>query len=83
LAQFAGAEILRSITGKNLLALVVRSPIFLDDVPLQRYLDKPLHLVCCIPLTDGIRVISFHKTNAREAKRYGKTADHRLIPKAK
>jgi hypothetical protein len=36
LAQFAGAEILQSITGKNMLALVVRSPIFLDDVPLQR-----------------------------------------------
>lgn len=36
------------------------------------YLDKRLHLLCYIPQSDGIRVISFRKTNAREAKRYGK-----------
>ncbi len=37
------------------------------------YLDKRLHLLCYIPKPDGIRVISFRKTNKREAKRYGKT----------
>lgn len=36
------------------------------------YLDKRLHLLCYIPEPDGIRVISFRKTNKREAKRYGK-----------
>ena len=36
------------------------------------YLDKRLHLLCYIPQADGIRVISFRKTNKREAKRYGK-----------
>jgi uncharacterized DUF497 family protein len=36
------------------------------------YLDKRLHLLCYIPNPDGIRVISFRKTNKREAKRYGK-----------
>jgi uncharacterized DUF497 family protein len=36
------------------------------------YLDKRLHLLCYIPKPDGIRVISFRKTNAREAKKYGK-----------
>lgn len=37
------------------------------------YLDNRLHLLCYIPKPDGIRVISFRKTNKREAKRYGKT----------
>jgi len=37
------------------------------------YLNKRLHLLCYIPNPDGIRVISFRKTNKREAKRYGKT----------
>lgn len=37
------------------------------------YLDERLHLLCYIPKPDGIRVISFRKTNAKEAKRYGKT----------
>jgi len=37
------------------------------------YLDKRLHLLCYIPKVDGIRVISFRKTNKREARRYGKT----------
>jgi uncharacterized DUF497 family protein len=37
------------------------------------YLDKRLHLLCYVPKPDGIRVISFRKTNKREAKRYGKT----------
>ena len=36
------------------------------------YLDKRLHLLCYIPLTDGIRVISFRETNKREARLYGK-----------
>jgi uncharacterized DUF497 family protein len=36
------------------------------------YLDGRLHLLCYIPTAAGIRVISFRKTNAREAKRYGK-----------
>jgi len=36
------------------------------------YLDKRLHLLCYIPSPDGIRVISFRKTNKREAKLYGK-----------
>ena len=36
------------------------------------YLDKRLHLLCCIPKPDGIRVIGFRKTNKREAKLYGK-----------
>jgi uncharacterized DUF497 family protein len=36
------------------------------------YLDKRLHLLCYIPKPEGIRVISFRKTNKREAKRYGK-----------
>jgi uncharacterized DUF497 family protein len=37
------------------------------------YLDKRLHLLCYIPKPDGIRVISFRKTNGREARQYGKT----------
>jgi uncharacterized DUF497 family protein len=36
------------------------------------YLDKRLHLLCYIPGPNGIRVISFRKTNKREAKLYGK-----------
>jgi uncharacterized DUF497 family protein len=36
------------------------------------YLEKRLHLLCYIPTPDGIRVISFRKTNKREAKLYGK-----------
>jgi uncharacterized DUF497 family protein len=36
------------------------------------YLDGRLHLLCYIPKSDGIRVISFRKTNKREAKLYGK-----------
>jgi hypothetical protein len=36
------------------------------------YLGKRLHLLCYVPNPDGIRVISFRKTNKREAKRYGK-----------
>ena len=36
------------------------------------YLDKRLHLLCYLPTADGIRVISFRKTNRREAKLYGK-----------
>lgn len=36
------------------------------------YLDKRLHLLCYVPKADGIRVISFRKTNKREAKLYGK-----------
>jgi len=36
------------------------------------YLDNRLHMLCYIPGPDGMRVISFRKTNAREAKKYGK-----------
>jgi uncharacterized DUF497 family protein len=36
------------------------------------YLDNRLHLLCYILKPDGIRVISFRKTNRREAKFYGK-----------
>ena len=36
------------------------------------YLDGRLHLLCYTPQPDGIRVISFRKTNKREAKLYGK-----------
>jgi len=36
------------------------------------YLDKRLHLLCYIPNPDGIRVISFRKTNKQESRRYGK-----------
>lgn len=36
------------------------------------YLDGRLHLLCYLPNEDGIRVISFRKTNKREAKLYGK-----------
>jgi hypothetical protein len=36
------------------------------------YLDGRLHLLCYIPQANGIRVISFRKTNKREAKLYGK-----------
>jgi uncharacterized DUF497 family protein len=36
------------------------------------YLDKRLLLLCYVPKPDGIRVISFRKTNKREAKLYGK-----------
>jgi uncharacterized DUF497 family protein len=36
------------------------------------YLDNRLHLLCYIPKPDGIRVISFRKTNKREATLYGK-----------
>jgi uncharacterized DUF497 family protein len=36
------------------------------------YLDKRLHLLCYIPMPDGIRVISFRNTNKKEAQRYGK-----------
>lgn len=35
------------------------------------YLDGRLHLLFYIPTVDGIRVISFRKTNAREGKLYG------------
>ena len=35
-------------------------------------LDWRLHMLCYIPKPDGLRVISFRKTNAREAKKYGK-----------
>jgi uncharacterized protein len=34
------------------------------------YLDKRLHKLCFIPTVEGIRVISFRKTNEREANLY-------------
>ncbi|MGN2392663.1 BrnT family toxin [Pelomicrobium sp. G1] len=36
------------------------------------YLDKRLHVLCFTETETGIRVISFRKANAREARRYGK-----------
>lgn len=36
------------------------------------YLDGRLHVLCYIPLGEGIRVISFRKANIREARKYGK-----------
>lgn len=36
------------------------------------YLDNRLHVLCFTPVQGGIRVISFRKANAREAKKYGK-----------
>lgn len=36
------------------------------------YLDGRLHHLCFVETTTGIRVISFRKANAREAKRHGK-----------
>ena len=36
------------------------------------YLDGRLHVLCYIPLAEGIRVISFRKANTREAHEYGK-----------
>ena len=36
------------------------------------YLDDRLHVLCYIPQSDGIRVISFRKANRREAKHCGK-----------
>jgi uncharacterized protein len=36
------------------------------------YLDKRLHVLCYLPLADGVRVISFRKANRREAVKYGK-----------
>jgi uncharacterized DUF497 family protein len=35
------------------------------------YLDDRLHVLCFIQTRNGIRVISFRKANAREAKRNG------------
>ncbi|WP_399256094.1 BrnT family toxin [Terriglobus tenax] len=36
------------------------------------YLDDRLHVLCFIPIRDGIRVISLRKANEREAKHSGK-----------
>ena len=36
------------------------------------YLRGRLHLLCYLPMVDGIRVISFRRTNEREANLYGK-----------
>jgi len=48
-----------------------------NDYPESRfvavgYLDDRLHFLCFTPVENGIRVISFRKANAREAKKYGK-----------
>lgn len=37
------------------------------------YLDDRLHVLCFTPAEKGIRVISFRKANAREARKYGKS----------
>ena len=36
------------------------------------YLKKRLHILCFLPKTGGVRVISFRKANDREARKYGK-----------
>jgi len=36
------------------------------------YLDRRLHVLCFVETATGIRVISFRRANAREAKRYEK-----------
>ena len=36
------------------------------------YLKKRLHILCFLPKSGGIRVISFRKANDREARKYGK-----------
>jgi uncharacterized protein len=36
------------------------------------YLGRRLHVLCFVPTPAGIRVISFRKANAREARRYAK-----------
>ena len=36
------------------------------------YLDGRLHVMCFTPTATGVRVISFRKANAREARKYGK-----------
>ncbi|MBF0135393.1 MAG: BrnT family toxin [Magnetococcales bacterium] len=36
------------------------------------YLGHRLHVLCFIETIDGIRIISFRKANAREARRHGK-----------
>ncbi len=40
-------------------------------------LDKRLHFICFTETKDGIRVISFQKTNSREVKRYEQEALNR------
>ena len=37
------------------------------------YLDRRLHVLCFTETERGIRVISFRKANAREARRHGKS----------
>lgn len=37
------------------------------------FLDERLHVLCFTPVSGGIRVISFRKTNNREANRYEQT----------
>jgi uncharacterized DUF497 family protein len=37
------------------------------------YLDSRLHVLCFTETERGIRVISFRRANAREARRYGKS----------
>ena len=36
------------------------------------YLNRRLHILCFLPKSGGIRVISFRKANDREARKYGK-----------
>ncbi|MDD2892769.1 MAG: BrnT family toxin [Halothiobacillaceae bacterium] len=36
------------------------------------YLDDRLHYLCFTETSEGIRVISFRKANAREARKHGK-----------
>jgi uncharacterized DUF497 family protein len=39
------------------------------------YLEGRLHHLCFVEIATGIRVVSFRKANAREAKRHGKAKE--------
>lgn len=40
------------------------------------FLEVRLHVLCFTPVADGIRVISFRRANAREAKNYEQAHIH-------
>ncbi|MFN7096907.1 MAG: BrnT family toxin [Gammaproteobacteria bacterium] len=40
------------------------------------FLEQRLHVICFTPIKNGIRVISFRKSNSREIKRYEKEKIH-------
>lgn len=39
------------------------------------YLDQRLHVVCCTPIADGVRIISLRKANQREVRRHEQATD--------